>query len=440
MFRYYLGLGLHSFRRNPALTALMIVLIGAGVASSMVTFAALRALTADPLPRKSAQLFGPQIDNWGPVNRGTDGEPPQALSYDDALALLNAHKAVRQTAIYEMTLSLVPADARRAPFTVKGYAATADMFAMFDVPFIDGGGWGAEDDARGGSSVVLSRKLSQKLFGAASGLGRSVSLGGHDYRVVGVMGDWNPQPRFYAEGSINIVSDVGDPPEFFLPFATAVYFQLGDSWGENCVSDYKGVGWHDLLRSECAWISFWVQLSTEADVQRYKDFLDGYAAQQRHIGRFHWPPNNRLRSLPQWLDYVHAVPEETRITFSLAIGLQLVCLVNTVGLLLAKFMRRRGEIGVRRALGASRRAIYAQFLTEAGMIGVAGGLLGLLLTMFGVLGMGSFFESRVARLVHIDVSLLALTLLTSIVATVIAAVYPTWRAAQVQPAWQLKSN
>ena len=440
MFRYYLGLGLHSLRRNPALTVLMVVLIGAGVASSMITFAALRALTADPLPQKSAQLFGPQIDNWGPANRSEDGEPPRALSYNDALALLNAHKAVRQTAIYQMTLSLVPSDAKRAPFTVKGYAATEAMFAMFDVTFIDGGGWGAEDDAKGGSSVVLSRRLSQKLFGGVNSLGRSVSLGGHDYRVAGVMGDWNPQPRFYAEGSINIVSDVGDPPDFFVPFVTAVNFQLNDSWGESCVSDYKGVGWNDLLRSECVWISFWVQLPTLADVQQYKFFLDGYAAEQGRIGRFQWAPNNRLRSLLQWLDYVHAVPEETRISFLLAIGLQLVCLVNTVGLLLAKFMRRRGEIGVRRALGASRRAIYVQFLIEAGMVGVAGGLLGLLLTALGVFGMGSFFDARVARLVHIDVSLLGLTLLTSIVATVIAALYPTWRAAQVQPAWQLKSN
>jgi putative ABC transport system permease protein len=440
MFRYYLGLGLHSLRRNPVLTALMIVLIGAGVASSMITFAALRALTADPLPQKSAQLFGPQIDNWGPANRGTDDEPPQELSYTDALALLNAHKALRQTAIYETVLSLVPADARRAPFTVKGYAATRDMFAMFDVPFTDGGSWSAVDDAKGGSSVVISWKLSEKLFGGTRSLGRRVSLGGRDYRVVGVMGDWNPQPRFYAEGSIKIVSDVGDPPDFFVPFATAINFQLIDSWGENCTNDYKGAGWNDLLRSQCDWISFWVQLPTAADVQRYKAFLDGYAAEQQRIGRFPWAPNNRLRSLMQWLNYLHVVTEETRVAFLLAIGLQLVCLVNTVGLLLAKFMRRRGEIGVRRALGASRGAIHAQFLIEAGMVGAAGGLLGLALTACGVFGMGSFFEARVAQLVHIDMSLLGLTLLTSIVATLIAALYPAWRAAHVQPAWQLKSN
>ena len=66
---------------------------------------------------------------------------------------------------------------------------------MFEVPFTNGGSWSAEDDAKGGSSVVISWKLSEKLFGGTRSLGRRVSLGGHDYRVVGVMADWNPQPR-----------------------------------------------------------------------------------------------------------------------------------------------------------------------------------------------------------------------------------------------------
>lgn len=440
MFRYYVMLGLASLRRNPALTALMIVLLGAGVASSMITFAALRALSADPLPQKSAQLFGPQIDSWGPAHRGSDGEPPPGLGYIDALALLHAHRALRQAAIYGIALSLVPADATRAPFPIKGYAVTRDMFAMFEVPFIDGGDWSAEDDAKGASSVVISRHLSEKLFGKSQSLGLNLSLDGHDYRIIGVAADWNPQPRFYAEGSIHIVSDVGDAPDIFMPFTTAVKHRIGANWGETCSEGYKGVGWDDLLRSDCSWISFWVQLPTAAAVARYTAFLDGYAAEQRRLGRFQWAPNNRLRSVSQWLGYVRAVPEGIWISFLLAVGLLLVCLVNTVGLLLAKFMRRRGEIGVRRALGASRQAIYAQFLTEAAMVGVAGGLLGVLLTGAGIFGMSSFFDARVVRLVHVDAGLLGLTLLTSIAATVLASLYPAWRAAQVQPAWQLKSN
>ncbi len=148
----------------------------------------------------------------------------------------------------------------------------------------------------------------------------------------------------------------------------------------------------------------------------------------------------RLFNLTQWLDHERVVPSETRVSLLVALGFLLVCLVNTVGLLLAKFLRRAPEIGVRRALGASRRQIYTQFLAEAAMVGVAGGVLGLLLTALGVFGIGLVFEPEVARLARIDPSLIGLTLLVSIAVTVIAAFYPTWRAAQVQPAWQLKSN
>src|SRR3546814_5873554 len=61
-----------------------------------------------------------------------------------------------------------------------------------------------------------------------------------------------------------------------------------------------------------------------------------------------------------------------------------VCLLNTVGLLLAKFLRRSGEVGVRRALGASRREIFMQCLVEAGVVGMAGGIVGQALAWLGL--------------------------------------------------------
>jgi putative ABC transport system permease protein len=183
-----------------------------------------------------------------------------------------------------------------------------------------------------------------------------------------------------------------------------------------------------------------VELQTATDVARYRDFLTAYADEQRRAGRFHWAPNVRLRDVANWLDYEHVVPSESRISLMVSLGFFAICLVNTIGLLLAKFMRRAPEIGVRRALGAPRRQIYGQFLIEAGTVGLAGGLLGLLLTAVGMLGVGLLFEADIARLAHLDLSLIATTLLVAIFATVLAAFYPAWRAAQVQPAWQLKSN
>jgi putative ABC transport system permease protein len=110
-----------------------------------------------------------------------------------------------------------------------------------------------------------------------------------------------------------------------------------------------------------------------------------------------------------------------------------------VGLLLAKFLRRSSEIGVRRALGASRRAIFAQCLVEAGTVGLAGGVLGL---GFALLGLWAVRQqpSSYNALAHLDVPMLVVTFVIAIVASLLAVLLPAWRACQVAPAIQLKSQ
>lgn len=62
MLSYCLSLALRSLRRNPALTALMIIAIGVGIGASMTTLTALHILSGDSLPGRSAQIFFPQVD------------------------------------------------------------------------------------------------------------------------------------------------------------------------------------------------------------------------------------------------------------------------------------------------------------------------------------------------------------------------------------------
>jgi putative ABC transport system permease protein len=66
----------------------------------------------------------------------------------------------------------------------------------------------------------------------------------------------------------------------------------------------------------------------------------------------------RLYDLMGWLDYFQALPPGVRTLPLAGLGLLIVCLVDTIGLMLARFLRRSGEIGVRRARGAPRRALY----------------------------------------------------------------------------------
>ncbi len=436
MFGYYLQLGLRSLRRNPALTALMVMAIGFGVAASMITYSVFRAVSGNPIPDKSSRLFTPQVDSWGP-QQNSRGEPPDALDYVDAMALRRAHEAKRQTLLYQVQMSVMPGGDRDLPLAANGYAVDGDFFPMFEVPFQYGSGWSAQDDQARSADVVISEKLNRKLFGGVDSVGRRVNLGGHDYRVVGVVRPWNPKPRFFDLFNTGGFKDASD---FYMPFTRALDLKVRTGGSNSCRGKLTFTGWDDFLQSNCVWITSWVELDSATAVARYRHFLESYAADQQRAGRFAWAPNVRLRDVTQWLDYQQVVPPESRISLLVASGFFLICLINTIGLLLAKFLRRAGEIGVRRALGASRREIYTQYLIEAGTVGLAGGVLGLLITVVGVSGVGVLFPSQVAKLAHLDFSLVGLTLLVAIIATVLAAFYPAWRAARVQPAWQLKSS
>lgn len=442
MFGYYFGLALRSCRRSKALTALVVVLMGCGVAFSMIAWAVFRAVSANPIPWKSGQLFVPQIDNFGPVH-DLKGEPPILLSYTDAEAFLHARQARRQVLIYGSKWTVLPSDAQRQPFSQEGDAVSHDFFAMFDAPFRYGGGWSAADDDRRAAVAVISSALNQKLFGGANSVGREIDLDAHVYRIVGVLDDWNPSPRFFDVSST--MYPFSHPRQLYMPFSRAIDLQKATTGNFYCSADAPNPdlpNWDSILHSECAWIDAWVELPTHADVERYRAYLHNYAVEQQRLGRFGWPPNVRLRDVRQWLrlDINNVVPKSSALTMIVSISFLLVCLVNAVGLMLARFMRRAPEIGVRRALGASRGAIYRQFLVESAAIGLAGGGLGLLLTALGMLGVDRVFEPEVARLARLDTSLLLLTLLVAASTTMIAALYPIWRAARVQPAWQLKSN
>ncbi|GLQ47679.1 ABC transporter ATP-binding protein [Dyella lipolytica] len=436
MFAYYLQLGVRSLKRNPVLTALMVMAIGFGVAASMITYSVFRAVSGNPIPDKSSQLFVPQIDNWGP-QQNEKGEPSGALSYIDAMAVMRAHQATRQTLLYPVMLSALPHDVNSIPVSINGYAVTGDFFSMFEVPFLYGNGWNANDDDRRAADVVLTEEFNQRMFGGANSVGREITLSGHDYRIVGVAKHWDPSPRFYAVWSDSAFQD---PPDFYVLLNRMLDLKTDSSGRNSCRGNLTFTGWDEWLQSNCVWLMPWVELDTANDVARYHRFLEGYAADQQHVGRFAWPPNVRLRDVMAWLDQMNVVPPESRISMVVALCFFVICLVNTIGLLLAKFMRRAGEIGVRRALGATRREIYSQYLIEAAAVGLAGGGLGLLLTSIGMSGVGLLFNADIARLAHLDVSLVGLTLVVAILATVAAAFYPAWRAAQVQPAWQLKSN
>ena len=103
--------------------------------------------------------------------------------------------------------------------------------------------------------------------------------------------------------------------------------------------------------------------------------------------------------------------------------------------------RRSGDISLRRALGASRNAVFSQYIVEAGLIGLAGGVVGIGTTWLGLQGIKGLYGNLdfISKFVAMDWTMILAAVALAIVSALGAALYPTWRACSIQPASQLKT-
>lgn len=432
MLGYYLDLARRSLRRNVALTVLMILAIAFGVGASMTTATVLHVLSADPIPGKSHRLYTVQLDPSKMEGYRLGEEPLDQVTRYDAEALVRAHRADRQALMTGGDAPVEPERPDIKPFYAHARWASSDFFPMFEVPFVAGTAWTADDDTRASRIVVVARALAEKLFGTTDVVGRSLRVAGSPLRIVGVIGDFAPQPKFYDMW----VERYGVGEQLFVPFSTAMDMKLGHSGDTDCWANSPD---NTAVDAPCVWMQMWVELDSPDQADAYRDFLFAYSREQLRTGRYERPPNVRLRDVMAWLDYQKIVPSDARLQSWLAFGFLLVCLINTVGLLLTKFLRRSPEIGVRRALGASRRTIFMQLLVEAGVIGVVGGVLGLGLAWLGLLAV-RHQPNNYADLAHLDLPMLAVTFGLAVASALLAGLLPAWRACQIAPAAQLKAQ
>jgi putative ABC transport system permease protein len=439
MFGYYLLLAFQSLKRNKVLTALMILAIAVGIGASMTTLTVMHILSGDPLPGKSAQIFYPQVDPDPDDN--DHHEPRDVMDYHSAVDLWAAHRADRQALIAKAAIRVIAPDANIPALKLRTLATTADFFPMFDVPFQYGQAWNAADDDHRARVAVISDDLNNKLFGGADSVGRTLRIHNSDVRIVGVLKPWRPSPLFYnVAGGRFADGDTGDfytkPEDVMIPFST------GQDVNTNHFDPFTC--WHvtapnaSQQNSPCMWVSLWVQLDDASKVSAYRRFIADYAAQQMALGRFNHAGNTRMRSLVEWLDFNRVVPDDVKLETWLALSFLIICLFNTVGLLLAKFLQRGGEIGVRRALGATRVAVFGQCLMEAAVVGLLGGFGGWLLTLLG-LWIVRRQPTAYADMAHLDLPMFLVTFAAAIVATLFAGLLPAFRASRVAPALQLKT-
>jgi putative ABC transport system permease protein len=435
MFVYNLRLALLSMRRNPVLTALMVGAIAIGIGMSTTTLVVYHVMSGNPISYKNDQLYAVQLDNWNPQKPYDDpDEPPEQVTYLDATALMKAAKAPHQNAAFVSAFTLQSDNPAIKPYLVTARVTYNDFFPMFDTPFEYGGPWGKDADQGAQQVTVLSQETNEKLFGGANSVGKEITLDNRRFRVVGVLRKWSPAPKFYdvENGALD------DSEDLYIPFSLTQPMQLHSSGNNSCWKDTEDHSFQGYLNSECVWIQFWVQVPNKAAADDYHQFLDAYVQEQKKLGRFPRPLNNHLRNVDEWLKYMKVVPPEVKVLVALSFMFLAVCMLNTIGLILAKFLRRSGEIGLRRALGASRIALFRQYIVETGVIGLGGGILGIGVGWLGLFGLRHLLSSDAGKAAQLDWTMVGVGMLLAVVASMLAGLYPAWRVVRIPPALYLK--
>jgi putative ABC transport system permease protein len=441
MLAYYLFLAWKSIRRTPGNSLIVVAGIALGVAVSTLFSAIYYTYARDPIPRKSGSLYRVRMDSWGPDKAHPLGIPPN-FTFRDAIALTKSNIPTRQTGSYDSRLTIAmpsrPEQVRAEPVRL----CQADFFTMFGVPFRYGSAWTREADENDEPVVVIDDELNQRFFGGRNSVGELVTIEERPFRIIGVLERWQPPIRyydFYSEGRVRLEVPI---EKFFMPLrhgrALGARFGQGYTfrWRPDPQPGFEGY-YHD--ESTLAFVDVWVELHSPAQVVAYKAFVDGYALEQRRLGRYLRPFDNRVTPLLEYMKECNCPPPEATAMMLIANLILMACALTLIGLLLARFLARSAESSVRRALGASRRDIFVQHLLECQVIALGGGIVGLGLATTFLHAVNVHYRSLHGYdIFHVDGAMIAIALLVTIVAGVVAGAYPAYRACRLVPALHLK--
>jgi putative ABC transport system permease protein len=342
------------------------------------------------------------------------------VSYPEHLTLAGGGMGTRQTATVRSRLLIAATsgtdDVTTARLTHARFV-NAPFFELFALPFARGAGFSVADDASAKAVVVLGDRLNRELFAGQDGVGRTVLIEGRQFRVVGVIqGD---QP-FRPTWDISMMDT--DQDGLYLPFT---WFRTLRARPETLVNQSPvGPHFEDLLRSNAVFVSFWIDLPDARARAEYVRYLDEQFT--RHgIGYV-------LRDYAEWRRTF--VAPGTRVAFmSFLTGLLLAAGgFSTTRLLLTRRIGRQQELGIRRALGASRSSLFAGQMLEAGLLSLVAALAGVVLALPHV---GLFNQVVADADIPVRLTIPALAWGTAgIIATgLVSALYPAWRASRTSP-------
>lgn len=437
MWNYYLKLVWLSIKRTPVLSSLMVIAIATGIATCLTTFTLYSVIASNPMAHKNDSVFRLQLDSWGPDEpfHNANGVPIN-LTFRDAKAIYDSNQAAQIALTARAGLTLERIDSGVNPTVEASHLTTNGFFELFDVSFVYGGPWSGEADRNGERVAVISENMNNRYFNGANSVGEVVLLEGEAYTVVGVVsGQWSMIPNVYDLNGGGFLN----PPQIYVPLFNLERRNF-PFWGDISGWKFEKIQSHaDFLSSELVWVQTWVSLVNEEQVQSFSQFIRNYISEQKEIGRFERPLRFEISTPAEWLQINKVVSRDNKMLVGLSLAFLLVCLVNAVVLLLAKFLRKAPEAGLRRALGATRGAIFVQHLMEAMAVGVAGGVVGLAFSWLGLAGIRMLYSSYQAVAVMNSVTVLS-ALALALASSVLSGILPAWQIARAQPSRYLKTQ
>lgn len=438
MLGYYIFLAWKSIRRTPGNSLIVVVCIALGVMVATLFSAIWQTYAKDPIPEKSGHLYYVRMDNWDPQTPHFEGIPPHT-TYRDMIGIMKSTVPVRQTGTYIATFHIEKVEDKATPLVEIGRVCHADFFPMFGLEFRFGSAWSREADEKADQLVVLGDELNQTLFHGENSVGRTLRLEGREFRVAGVLAPVERTIRYYdLAGGQSFVFE-----QLFISMAHVLPMEIlksgpGIGWGNPKKPGFAG----SLLTGEWNFIGMWVELSDSESVAAYHHFLDGYALEQRIDGRFLRPLDNRITPMREYMKEYRCPPPEATAMMITGNLFHAACALSLMGLLLSRFLSRTAEIGTRRALGASRWTIFAQHLVEGELLGLLGGTLGLVLVAVGLRLVDVWYTAntadRPAIVFALNPRMAIFSVVVSLVAGILASIYPAYRVCRLAPASHMK--